>query len=109
MGRASSTVAQDDKFPLPFKFPCKLHVMCMAPSTDKTMIRSLPHYQKLVELNQNRGEVFVPEGSSLTTTSVEDTFKSMCNKFYTIFTGSLKCGHMSCAVQVFPAIDAYDR
>ena len=98
----------DEAFPLPFQFPCKLHVMCVAPPTDKALARSLPYYQKLVELNNNRGEVFTPEGN-LTAKSVEGMFKKMCSEYFTPFTGTLKCGNLTCGVQVFPAPDTYDK
>ena len=98
----------DSSFPLPFQFPCHLHVMCLAPSSDKTLDTSLPLYQKLIEINRGRGQVFAPDGA-LNEQSVETMFGSLCDKYFMPLHGSLSCGNMKCGVHLFPAPDAYDK
>lgn len=41
----------DAKFPLPFPFPCKLHILCVANPGDADLKSALPLYQQLVDIN----------------------------------------------------------
>lgn len=41
----------DTKFPLPFPFPAKLHILCVSNPGDSDLKASLPHYQQLVDIN----------------------------------------------------------
>ena len=48
-----ASVTEQAKCPLPFPFKTKLHVVCIASQNDPELRKSLPLYQKLVELNNN--------------------------------------------------------
>ena len=98
----------EESFPLPFQFPCKLHIMCLAPSSDKSLDTSLPLYEKLIEINKDRGQIFAPDGN-LNVKSVEQMFKSLSEKHFMPLHGSLNCGNLKCGVHIFPAPDPYDR
>ncbi|XP_041364746.1 integrator complex subunit 14-like [Gigantopelta aegis] len=92
----------DEKFPLPFAFPCILNIVCLANPTDPDLQSSLPLYQKLVELSSFGGEVFVPE-TVLNMKSVQEMFLRLANRYYAPFYGNLHCGNMNCAVQLYPS------
>lgn len=98
--------SEEETFPLPYVFPCKLNIMCMCPATDKLLETSLRHYERLLEINKYGGQVYVPD-SILTHQSVETMFKSMANDYFTPFLSTLKCGNLTCPVQMFPAPDVY--
>ncbi len=92
----------DDKFPLPFPFPCKLHVVCMANPSDPELQSSLPLYQKLIDMNEGGGDIFVPE-CNLTLKCVENMFHTIAEKYYSPFHGTIQCGNLKCAVQLLPS------
>ena len=98
----------EDKPQLPLPFPCKIHVMCVTAPDDPSLMKARSLYQKLIDLNGLGGEVFVPEGQ-LSLKSVQAMFDRLTEKFYTPFLGVLKCGNLTCNVQVFPAIEHYER
>ncbi|ESO88197.1 hypothetical protein LOTGIDRAFT_206942 [Lottia gigantea] len=90
------------KSPVPFKFPCKLHVVCIANNNDSELKNSLPLYEKLIEINGQGGEVFYPEGQ-LNLKSVQQTFSNLAEKYFNPFHGMLHCGNLKNAVHVYPA------
>lgn len=47
----------DSKFPLPFPFPAKLHILCISNPGDSDLKASLPLYQKLIDINDQVGHV----------------------------------------------------
>lgn len=47
----SARESTESKFPLPFTFPCKLHVLCVANPNDPDLKTALPLYQQLINLN----------------------------------------------------------
>ncbi|XP_061163483.1 integrator complex subunit 14-like [Saccostrea echinata] len=97
----------DEKFPLPFKFPCKLHIMIISSPNDPDIKSSLPLFEKLIEINGQGGELCVPD-NTLTLQSVEAMFTRIQEKFYQPYNGTLKCGNFKCSVQLFPPPDPYD-
>lgn len=96
----------DDKFPLPFAFPCKLHVVCISSPGDAELNSSLPLYQQLIEMNGRGGEVFVPEGQ-LSLKSVQQMFLRLGETYYTPYHGLLRCGNLKCYVNLFPPPETY--
>ncbi|KAK6179916.1 hypothetical protein SNE40_012164 [Patella caerulea] len=89
------------KSPLPFKFPCKLHVVCIASGSDPDFKNSLSMYEKMIEINGQGGEVFYPE-STLSLKSVQQTFSNLAEKYFHPFHGVLHCGNLKNSVQLFP-------
>ena len=100
--------AQENKFPLPFDFPCKLIIMCVAPPSESTLQTALPLYEELIEINGRGGEVFCPEGA-LSLKSTQQMFVTMAERYYRPYFGTLKCGHLESRVQMLPSPDIYDR
>ncbi|MPC47605.1 von Willebrand factor A domain-containing protein 9 [Portunus trituberculatus] len=49
------------QFPLPFPFPAKLNIICIANPDEPCLQTSRPIYQRLVELN-GEGDIMIPEG-----------------------------------------------
>lgn len=98
----------DAKFPLPFPFPAKLHILCIASPGDPDMKMSLPLFQKLVDINDQGGEVYVPDGP-LTLKSVQEMFQTFAEKTYMPFLATLQCGNLKCPVQLHPRPEPYDR
>lgn len=97
---------QEDKFPLPYPFPCKLNIVCITPPEDKHLKASMPHYEKLIEINKSGGQVYIPEGN-LTAASVQSMFQKLADDYFMPFLLTLKCGNMKCPVQLFPAPDSF--
>ena len=95
------------KFPLPFKFPCKLHIMLISNPNDPDLKNSLPLFEKLIEINGQGGEVCLPE-NSLTLQSVEAMFTRLQENNFKPYNGVLKCGNFRCPVQLFPPPDPYN-
>ncbi|XP_071105029.1 integrator complex subunit 14-like [Haliotis cracherodii] len=98
----------DDKFPLPFPFPCKLHVVCVANPNDPDLQSSLPLYQKLIDMNNEGGEIFIPE-SNMTMKSVEQMFQKLGETFYAPYFGTIQCGNLKCSVQLLPSPEPLSR
>jgi len=98
----------DEKFPIPFSFTSKLHVVCIAPSDDPVMQKSLPHYRNLIDMNGGQGDLYTVDGA-LTLKSVEDMFNLLSEQHLKPLTASLTCGHLKCTVNVQPPPDKYIR
>ncbi|XP_064607763.1 integrator complex subunit 14-like [Liolophura sinensis] len=96
----------EEKFPLPFAFPCKLHVVCISNPGDGELNSSLPLYQQLIDMNGRGGEVFVPEGQ-LSLRSVQQVFLRLGETYYTPYYGLLRCGNLKCQVNLFPPPETY--
>lgn len=86
---------------MPFPFPCKLHVACVASSTDPCVQTSLPVYQKLIDINGGGGQVFVPEGQ-LNFKSIQAMFAKLADLYYKPFHGVLRCGHLTSNISLSP-------
>lgn len=52
----------EEKFPLPFSFPCKLHIVCIGNPSESDVRSALPYYQKLIDIGQQGGELFTIDG-----------------------------------------------
>lgn len=96
------------KFSLPFKFPCKLHVLLLADPADKQAGMSASLLRELIAINNQGGELFAPDGV-LSTKTVQATFSLLSESYFAPFVGVLKCGNLKCPVQVYPTLENYDR
>ena len=97
-----------DKFPLPFPFKCKLHVLCIAPQSDPALPQALPLFNKLLGLNTGEGELHIPDGG-LTLKSTQAMFTRLCEKYFSPMDAVLCCGNLRCKVLLFPAPEIYDK
>ncbi|KAF5293913.1 hypothetical protein FQA39_LY13618 [Lamprigera yunnana] len=95
-------------FPLPFAFPVKLHVVCIASPDDPNLIRSKPLYQRLVGMTGFEGSVIVPDGA-LNEATVVSMFQKLSEDMYTSFRGTLKCGNLESRVMLSPAPIPYTK
>ena len=102
------TDTSEDKFPLPFPFPCKLHIACISPPTEPSMKISEPMYQKLIDTNGKGGTIHLPEGS-LSLKSVQQMFTKLSAESFSPLRATLWCGNLHSEIQVFPAPEAYNR
>ena len=91
----SRSDAQENKFPLPYDFPCKLIIMCVAPPSESALQTALPLYEELIEINGRGGEV----------KSTQQMFVTMAERYYRPYFGTLKCGHLESRVQMLPSPD----
>ena len=98
----------DDKFPLPFDFPSKFHVMCISGANDPIAQNTLPLYQKLIDVSGGSGDIFLPEGA-LSLKSSQQMFTKLCETHYAAFHIQLQCGNLKCNTQLFPPPDEYNR
>ncbi|XP_076444143.1 integrator complex subunit 14-like isoform X2 [Babylonia areolata] len=98
----------DPKFPLPFPFPAKLHIVCVANPGDPDLKATLPLYQKLIDINNQGGSIHSPDGA-LSFQSVHDMFVSCAESIYTPFFAKLTCGNFTCPVQLHPRPEPYDK
>jgi hypothetical protein len=89
-------------FPVPFSFPAKLHIVCVAPPTDPNLVKSKPLYQRLVDLTGYDGSISVPD-NPLNETTVVNMFQRLAEEMYTSFKGTLKCGNLESKVILSPA------
>ncbi|XP_018325075.1 integrator complex subunit 14 [Agrilus planipennis] len=92
----------NNPFPLPFVFPAKLHVVCIAPPNDTLLVKSKPLYQRLVDMCGYDGMVLIPE-NTLTESSVISLFQKLAEEMYTSFKGILKCGNLESKIILSPA------
>ncbi|KAH0546122.1 integrator complex subunit 14 [Cotesia glomerata] len=101
-------VARENPFPLPFPFPGKLSVVCIASQQDAGLSQGLPLYQKLVDLAGEDSGVLIPEGS-LSKTSVNNCFQKLAETNYVSFQGYLKCGNLGSRIHLSPAPMSYTK
>jgi hypothetical protein len=100
-----STLSQRDltsPFPLPFSFPSKLSVMCIASMDESGLQLGLPLYNRLVELAGSDSSVLVPEGP-LSVKSVQAMFQKLSEANFASFEGMLKCGNLGCQIILSPS------
>ncbi|KAH9518396.1 Integrator complex subunit 14 [Bulinus truncatus] len=98
----------EEKFPLPFPFPCKLHIVCIGNSNDPDVRSALPYYQKLIDVGNQGGEIFTLDGA-VSFKSVEEAFHRLTEKYYNPYCGTLTCGNFNCSVQLFPKPEPFTR
>lgn len=94
--------AHQPNFPLPFSFPAKLHIVCIAPPNDPHLLRSRPLYQRLVDCGRFGGSVIAPE-KQLTDLSVASLFQKLVEEIYVSYNGILKCGHLESKIYLSPS------
>ncbi|XP_048887206.1 integrator complex subunit 14 isoform X2 [Brienomyrus brachyistius] len=91
----------DKKFPLPFLFPSKLYVMCIASAEELQYGDALENLEQLLNLNGGEGQIFTMEGP-LCLKNVQSMFGKLIDQAYSPFHAVLRCGNLSSDVQVFP-------
>ncbi|XP_061773100.1 integrator complex subunit 14 [Nerophis ophidion] len=92
---------EDKKFPLPFPFPTKMFIMCVANTEELNMTGALDKWEELLCLGGGDGEVFTVEGA-LCMQGVQAMFGRLIDRAYSPFHAVLHCGNLSSDVQVFP-------
>ncbi|XP_076984380.1 integrator complex subunit 14 isoform X3 [Tamandua tetradactyla] len=93
--------SESNRFPLPFPFPSKLYIMCMANLEELQSTDSLDCLERLIDLNNGEGQIFTIDGP-LCLKNVQSMFGKLIDLAYTPFHAVLKCGHLTADVQVFP-------
>lgn len=48
---------------LPFNFPAKFHIICIASPDEPCLAVSVPVYQKIIDISGAEGSVFIPDGN----------------------------------------------
>ncbi|XP_071354331.1 integrator complex subunit 14 [Trachinotus anak] len=91
----------DKKFPLPFPFPTKLFIMCIANAEELQMTDAMDNLEELLRLSGGDGQIFTVEGP-LCMKSVQAMFGRLIDYAYSPFYAVLHCGNLSSDVQVFP-------
>uniref|UniRef100_A0A667Y2U9 Integrator complex subunit 14 n=1 Tax=Myripristis murdjan TaxID=586833 RepID=A0A667Y2U9_9TELE len=91
----------DKKFPLPFPFPAKLFIMCVANAEELNMTDAMENLEELLHLNGGEGQIFTMDGP-LCLKSVQTMFGKLIDQAYSPFHAVLHCGNLSSDVQVFP-------
>ncbi|KAH3839511.1 integrator complex subunit 14-like [Dreissena polymorpha] len=94
--------------PLPFPFKGRLTVVCLASPIEPQLKAALPMFERLIELNNGAGDIFVPEGA-LDMTSVGEMFTRVAVKYYSPYRGLLTCGHLKSNITLHPAPTPLDR
>ncbi|XP_049579752.1 integrator complex subunit 14 [Syngnathus scovelli] len=91
----------DKKFPLPFPFPTKMFILCVANTEELQMTGALDKWEELLCLSGGDGQVFTVEGP-LCMQGVQAMFGRLIDRAYSPFHAVLHCGNLSADVQVFP-------
>ncbi|XP_035733995.1 integrator complex subunit 14-like [Vespa mandarinia] len=105
----SLNVTRDmNPFPLPFPYPGKLSVVCIAPSQDPGLSVGLPLYQRLIDLAGCDSIILVPD-SPLTKHSVAVCFQKLAETNYVSFQGYLKCGYLGSRILLSPPPMPYTK
>ncbi|KAM4618390.1 integrator complex subunit 14 [Polymixia lowei] len=91
----------DKKFPLPFPFPAKMFIMCVANAEELQMTDAMDNLEELLRLSGGEGQIFTMEGP-LCLKSVQAMFGRLIDQAYSPFHAVLHCGNLSSDVQVFP-------
>lgn len=106
-------------FPLPFPFPVKLHVVCIAGANEPNLVKcksfpwfcqalsirsflAKPLYQRLIDLSGYDGSISVPENLH-NESNVPTLFQKLAEDMYTSFKGVLKCGNLESKIILSPA------
>ncbi|XP_043282528.1 integrator complex subunit 14 [Venturia canescens] len=95
-------------FPLPFPYPGKLTIVCIANPQDPGLEYGLPLYQRLAELAGGESGVIVPEGH-LSKSSITNCFQKLAESNYVPFQGYLKCGNLGSRVLLSPPPIPYTK
>lgn len=94
---------EENKFPLPFSFPCSLSVVCLTNLKQDANEVSLStvFYRRLIGMNNNCGEIYVPEGP-LNLNSVEKCFDKIIQTHYDTYEGVLSSGNLKSDITLSP-------
>ncbi|KAG7276263.1 hypothetical protein CRUP_018645 [Coryphaenoides rupestris] len=93
--------AEDKKFPLPFPFPTKMFIMCVANAEELQTTDAMDNLEELLRLSGSDGQIFTMDGP-LCLKSVQAMFGRLIDQAYSPFHAVLHCGNLSSDVQVFP-------
>ena len=66
-------------------------------------------FEKLIEINGGQGGVFHPDVPTLSPKSVQQMIHKLADKYFLPFYGTLKCGHMTAKIQLYPPPMSYER
>ena len=95
--------ASESDFPLPFNFPCNLSVVCLSDSRfDENFTENMNCYKELINLNNNNGEIYIPE-IPLTELHIEHVFKKIIQLHYEGYEGLLTCGNLKSSITLSPS------
>ncbi|KAG7333242.1 hypothetical protein KOW79_003377 [Hemibagrus wyckioides] len=92
---------EDKKFPLPFPFPCKLYIVCIANAEELQATDAMDNLEQLLSLSGGEGQIFTMDGP-LCLKSVQAMFGKLIDHAYMPFHAVLRCGNLASDVQVFP-------
>ena len=92
----------DGEFPLPFSFPSNLSIVCIGdPTADESFTENINCYRELIKLNNNNGEIYIPE-RPLSNSHVEQVFQKIIKAHYEVYAGTLFCGNLNSRVTLLP-------
>uniref|UniRef100_A0A8C5EPY0 Integrator complex subunit 14 n=1 Tax=Gouania willdenowi TaxID=441366 RepID=A0A8C5EPY0_GOUWI len=94
----------DKKFPLPFPFPTKMFIMCVANAEELQTTDAMDNLEELLFLSGGDGQILTVDGP-LCMKSVQAMF-GLIDVAYSPFHAVLHCGNLSSDVQVFPRPEA---
>uniref|UniRef100_A0A8C6LIJ5 Integrator complex subunit 14 n=1 Tax=Nothobranchius furzeri TaxID=105023 RepID=A0A8C6LIJ5_NOTFU len=92
---------EDKKFPLPFPFPTKMFILCVANAEELQATDAMENLEELLRLSGGDGQIFTVDGP-LCMKSVQAMFGLLIDHAYSPFHAVLYCGNLSSDVQVFP-------
>ncbi|KAF4091587.1 hypothetical protein AMELA_G00038630 [Ameiurus melas] len=92
---------EDKKFPLPFPFPSKLYIVCIANAEELQATDAMDNLEQLLTLSGGEGQIFTMDGP-LCLKSVQAMFGKLIDQAYMPFHAVLRCGNLASDVQVFP-------
>ncbi|XP_030761764.1 integrator complex subunit 14-like [Sitophilus oryzae] len=95
-------------FSLPFSFPAKLHVVCIAGANEPSFIKSRPLYQRLIDMSGYDGSIQVLEQLQ-SEADIITLFQKLAEEIYISFKGVLKCGSLDSKIILSPAPVAYTK
>lgn len=97
------------RFPLPLPFSSKLHFVVLSSNKEAHLEKSISMFQKLIEINGGQGSVFHPDSPQLNPKVVQQTIQKLAEKYFNPFYGTLKCGHSTAKIQLYPPPLTYER
>ena len=95
--------------PLPLPFSSKLHFVMLSSNKEPHLVQSIAHFEKLIEINGGQGSVFHPDVPALSPKSIQQMMQRLAEKYFLPFYGTLKCGHMTAKIQLYPPPMSYER
>ncbi|KAF5895053.1 von Willebrand factor A domain-containing protein 9, partial [Clarias magur] len=92
---------EEKRFPLPFPFPSKLYIVCIASAEELQATDAMDNLEQLLTLSGGEGQIFTMDGP-LCLKSVQAMFGKLIDQAYMPFHAVLRCGNLASDVQVFP-------